>query len=227
MHSKNLFHLHWIMIGTFTHHLLQKNQIPPLFTSFSRFYFILGGFKVLIAFLFQSREDNDNQTINLDSRRCSLNDFKLAQAHLKKKEQSQRRACLLRRAMTIVENPSTTTTAAAAVATTTATTTTITVSLDKPSSAQSMNNLDAKEAIRAGKDKLEKQNSVSEGSSTDSPTKLRPRFSSQSPTPPHLRRMSFPALRRGSSMDVVHADMDDLIAHHSPEVKRRMRLLRH
>lgn len=165
-------------------------------------------------FLFQSREENVNQTINLDSRRCSLNDFKLAQAQLKKKEECQRRAYLLNRAMTIVESPAE-----------------LIRTEKKATVSQSMNNLDAKEGVIniIGKEKavLEKQPSISEGSGTDSPTKLRPRFSTMSPTPSHLRRMSFPALRRGSSMDVVHADMDDLIANHSPEVKRRMRLLRH
>lgn len=102
---------------------------------------------------------------------------------------------------------------------------------------QSMNNLDSKEGPsvagggvinKGNKDvQLEKQSSMSDTSSTDSPTRMKPRFSSVSPKTPHLRRMSFPALRRGSSMDVVHADMDELIANHSPEVKRRMRLLRH
>lgn len=153
----------------------------------------------------------------MDSRRCSLNDFKLAQAHLKKREQTQRRASLLRRAMTIVESP-----LAAAQQQQ--------QQQLKSASQQSLNNnLSGKEGIAASKEKLEKQPSITSdtSSTTDSPTKLRPRFSSVSPTPPHLRRMSFPALRRGSSMDVVHADMDDLIAHHSPEVKRRMRLLRH
>lgn len=149
----------------------------------------------------QSREENVNKTINLDSRRCSLNDFKMAQAQLKKKEQSQRRANLLCRAMTIVESP--------------------------------LNNLTSKDIkgqnLTAGKEKLERQASVSDtGSTSDSPSKLRSRFSTSTATPSHLRRMSFPALRRGSSMEVVvHADVDDLIAHHSPEVKRRMRLLRH
>lgn len=148
--------------------------------------------------LLQSREENVNKAINLDSRRCSLNDFKMAQAQLKKKEQSQRRANLLCRAMTIVESP--------------------------------LNNLTSKEPVPghqlgASKEKLDRQPSVSDTSSTsDSPSKLRSRIS---PTPSHLRRMSFPA-RRSSSMEVVvHADVDDLIAHHSPEVKRRMRLLRH
>lgn len=134
----------------------------------------------------------------------------MAQAQLKKKEECQRRAFLLNRAMTIVESPSE-------------------LIRTEKSVSQSMNNLDAKEGptTKPSKEKLEKQPSISEGSGTDSPTKMRPRFSSASPTLPHLRRMSFPALRRGSSMDVVHADMDDLISHHSPEVKRRMRLLRH
>lgn len=142
----------------------------------------------------------------MDSRRCSLNDFKLAQALLKKKEQCQRRAHLLRRAMTIVESP-------------------LAADATKP-----MTNLTGRErSISKSDQKLEKQSSLSEGSTTDSPSKTsssqRPRFSSISPTPPHLRRMSFPALRRGSSMDVASADMDDMISHHSPEVKRRMRLL--
>lgn len=136
----------------------------------------------------------------------------MAQAQLKKKEECQRRAFLLNRAMTIVESPSE-------------------LIRTEKSVSQSMNNLDAKEGptTKPSKEKLEKQPSINEGSGsgTDSPNKMRPRFSSASPTPPHLRRMSFPALRRGSSMDVVHADMDDMISHHSPEVKRRMRLLRH
>ena len=147
------------------------------------------------------------------SRRFSLNDFKVAQAHLKRKEQSQRRAYLLRRAMTIVEGPSAPPEGQN--------------KSEKPLT-QSMNNLDVKEVQVLKKEKsLEKQNSTSDGSTTDSPTKLRPRFSSVSPTPAHMRRMSFPAIRRGSSMDIGQGDVDEMLGHHSPEVKRRLRLLRH